>query len=342
MIVPIVATAFLLTYAHKYSWRLLADRKGLHIAIGAAASGLLLVVPLIFLANINLMLFPERWLEVEGFLSTLVLANVLPRYLHFLVASVAVTALFSMAYLGRRAFPVADEIGELDHGQLRAEFAGVVFAATGLQVIFGPLVLFTLPSQGLGWPMVLNILIGVCLAVAAMVLLWREITKPAPSLGLRYVATIVLLGGTVIFMAYGRHLYREGALAPQRAMIAEKTVLHQTASLGAQMREASGTLRVGGAELAVSPGEKVFRAVCMACHAKDERRVGPPLVEIADIYGGNPDAFIAWVKKPGRKRADYPDMPPIRMRDDQYRAVAAYVLDELFAEAEEPPAEPAG
>ena len=43
----------------------------------------------------------------------------------------------------------------------------------------------------------------------------------------------------------------------------------------------------------------------------------------------------AWTNPPGRKRTDYSEMPPIRMRDDQYRAVATYVLEEVFAATEE-------
>ena len=64
-----------------------------------------------------------------------------------------------------------------------------------------------------------------------------------------------------------------------------------------------------------SIGERSFRAVCMACHARDERRVGPPLTEIVDIYAGNPDGLISWVKAPGKKRAGYPEMPPIAMQE---------------------------
>jgi hypothetical protein len=95
-IVPLVATAFLILYAHKYSWDRLAGSKRLHMAIGWAGVAILLFVPLIFLTNINLMLFPERWTQVKGFASALVLPNVLPRFLHFLLACLAVTALFRL------------------------------------------------------------------------------------------------------------------------------------------------------------------------------------------------------------------------------------------------------
>jgi cytochrome c len=98
------------------------------------------------------------------------------------------------------------------------------------------------------------------------------------------------------------------------------------------MRLAAGTPRLGEVEQTASPGERTFRAVCMACHAHDERRVGPPLTEIVEIYAGNPDGLITWVRNPGKKRPTYPQMPPISMKDVQYRDVATYILEEAFAE----------
>jgi len=325
-IVPLVAAAFLLTYAHKYSWELLAERKGLHLALGAAGAALFLVIPLVFLTNINLMLFPERWTGVHGFLSALVLPNVLPRYLHFLIASVAVTALFLAGYFGRRGFPAERVFARLDRLALRRELAGVALGATALQLLAGPLLLLTLPSQGLSWELILNILLGVSLALAAMWLLWRESTAPGPGLGTRYVTICCLLSGTVIFMAYGRHLYRERAVETHRQAMAARTEIHRIEVEGAQMRAAAGTLRLGPQEAVASPGERTFRAICAACHAHDRRLVGPPLTEIARIYAGNPTGLEAWVKAPGKKRPDYPQMPPIKLNEDQYRAVAEWVL----------------
>jgi len=136
----------------------------------------------------------------------------------------------------------------------------------------------------------------------------------------------VLLSGTVIFMGYGRHLYREASVEPHRALVAEKSENHQLAVTGAQMREATGQQRVGAQEAAASPGERSFKAVCMACHDVTAKRVGPPLVEIAPVYADDIDGMVAWIKQPGRKRTDYPEMPPIAMEEDQYRAVAEYVL----------------
>ncbi len=330
LIVPVVISAFLLLYLHKYSWAALADRKGLHLAIGGAGATLLLFVPLIFLANINLMLFPGRWLEVEGFLSTLALPNVLPRFVHFVLASVAVAALFLAGWLCRRGFDFETALPGLDRSVIKRELLTVVLAATALQLLAGPLVLATLPPHGLSWLLLGNLAVAVSLGIAALVLLWRESSAAGP-LSARYWTVVVLLGCTVGLMGLTRHLYREKAITPHRELVAAHTADFRAAALGAEMRLAAGTPRIGAGEVVASPGERVFRATCMACHDLDTRRVGPPLREIVDIYADNPDGLIAWVKAPGKKREGYQQMPPITMQDAQYRAVATYILNEVFS-----------
>jgi cytochrome c len=328
-VVPVVISAFLLIYLHKYSWRALDQRKGLHIVIGAAGALLLLAVPLIFLANINLMLFPDRWLEVEGFVSALVLPNVLPRYLHFVLASLAVTALFLAGMLCRRRFDFETALPGLDRCEVKREMLTIALGATALQLLAGPLVLFTLPPHGISWMLLGNLAVAVSIGVAAMVLLWRESESDGP-LSARYWSVVVLLGCTVALMTFGRHLYRDEAIEPHRRLVAAHTADFRAAALGAEMRLAAGTPRLGPAEAVASPGERIFRATCMACHAVDSKRVGPPLTEIVDLYAGNPDELIAWVRAPGRRRPDYQQMPPITMQESQYRDVAAYILNEVL------------
>lgn len=325
MIVPLVTAAFLASYAHKYSWDRLADAKGLHLAIGMIAALLFLVVPLIFLANINLMLFPERWPTVHGFLTALALPNVLPRYLHFVVASLAITGVFLAGYFGRAGYPVEERLPGFSRASLRRRFLSLAFGATAAQLVVGPLVLFTLPASGMSWHMLANVLAGLLLALGVLWVLWREVVVPAASLDRRYAVVVVLLTGTATFMVSGRHLYREAALAAHRGLVAAATEDFAAEVLAAQMRAAAGTPRLAE-EKAASPGERVFKSVCMGCHARTTRLVGPPLVEIASLYRGNPDGLMSWVKKPGRRRPDYPEMPPVVLAEAQYRAVADYIL----------------
>ena len=58
MIIPLVAGAFLLTYAHKYLWGRLPV--WLHLGLISIVVAVFAFVPLIFLTNVNLMLYPER------------------------------------------------------------------------------------------------------------------------------------------------------------------------------------------------------------------------------------------------------------------------------------------
>ncbi|HRJ71124.1 MAG TPA: hypothetical protein PLS03_02800, partial [Terrimicrobiaceae bacterium] len=93
LIVPLVIAAFLLAYLHKYTWnRWSSGRwKVVHLSVGALSTLLFLLIPFIFLSNINLMLFPDQWAEVRGFFSSLLVGNVFPRYFHFLCASLAIS-----------------------------------------------------------------------------------------------------------------------------------------------------------------------------------------------------------------------------------------------------------
>lgn len=318
-IVPLVTIAFLLTYLHKYTWDQMAQNKGLHIAIGAMATGLFWLIPFIFLSNINLMLFPERWTEIHGFMSTLALPNVLPRYLHFLLASLAVTGLGGVAWFGRREYPVEARLPGFDRPRLRRTFYSVTFGATLLQVVVGSLVYFTLPVKGITGYMTLVIVLGVTAALGFMHLLWKEIFGSEPRIGRLFAPIFLLATMTVSCMAYGRHLYREASLVDHRQAMLVRTADFQRASAAA----AAGLLSKDSPR----SGPEVFQSVCSACHAVNKTLVGPPLTEIATIYAGNPAGIVKWAKAPGRKRSGVTPMPPFAsLPADELQAVAEYML----------------
>jgi cytochrome c len=320
-LIPLVTLAFLITYAHKYTWDLLAGAKGLHIALGMAGMGLFLVIPLIFLTNVNLMLFPGRWLEVDGFLSALALPNVWPRYFHFVAASVAITGLFLLFYFLRAGCPIERELEELDRRALRRLFYGIALGATALQLLFGPVVLLSLPGQGMSWTLVGVITLGVVLALAAMTLMWREITQPVERPVRRATLVFTLITLTAFAMGFGRHLYREQAIREHRELMAAHTRDVGWLAAAAQYREATGQTRTR-----VPLGQRIYESTCAACHATDRVLVGPSLEEIAGIYAGDPAGIVAWAEAPGRKREGFPPMPPFRLGEENLQAVADYML----------------
>jgi len=333
-LVPLVVAAFLLTYAHKYSWNVMAKAKALHIAIGAMATALFLFIPLVFLANINLMLFPDRWTEVRGWLTALILPNVLPRYLHFLLACIAVTGLFLAAYFTRAGYPVESTFQHWDRPSLRRGFYSVAFGATLAQFVAGPMLFFTLPAAGMSWHLTLVIAVGIVFAVVTMILLWREVQSEAAGIGRRFAKIVVLLTLTVLCMGYGRHVYRETAVTPHRNLVRQKNEEFRLASAAAKYRALAGVK-----EEKLPLGESVYRQVCASCHVYDRIVVGPPMKEIATIYAGNPDGIVKWTNAPARKRPGFPPMPAFRIGDQKLKAVADYML-RVGSGQEPPPGQP--
>jgi cytochrome c len=194
----------------------------------------------------------------------------------------------------------------------------------------------------MSWPLLFDLTGGVTLAIVAMLLLWREIRIEKAHATLNFWAAVIVLGCTVGLMGTARHLYREGAITPHRERVAANTAVFQAESLGARMRLAAGTPRLDQVEVVMSAGERTFRTVCNACHDLRTRRVGPPVTEIVQIYADNPEGLAAWVRAPGRKRPDYPEMPPIALQDSQYREVARFLLDEALVDPKEDSTDRAG
>ena len=318
-IIPLVTIAFLLTYAHKYLWHAMEHQQALHRGLIWGALLLFLAIPLIFLANINLMLFPEKWATTHGLLDALLLANVLPRYLHFITATLALTGLFLVWLTGRTTL---DEIPGLPAVQLKRLGYQLALGATASQFVIGQLVLFTLPTAGLSFPMIGILLLGVAAAVPAGWWMWREVREvDAARVGRRLWWIVGALGVTVLCMASARHLYRATILAPHREMIAARTTDYQ-----AKVAQALRLGPVKDEKPVGPPGLAAFQTNCGACHAIDRKVVGPAMQEVAKIYAGKPDAFITFVKSPTKTRPDFPDMPSMaHVPNSDLRQIADWV-----------------
>ncbi len=328
-IVPWVAVAFLLFYLHKYSWDRLADNKPVHLGILGIGIFSFLLIPFIFLTNINLMLFPEKWGEVKGFFDALTLPNVFPRYFHFITASMAITGLFLAWWFGRKGFDAGSVFRTLSKNWIKKQMLSITLVATGMQFIFGPLLFLTLPSQGISWSLFWVIIAGVTLAVILLVQLWKLINDEGPLTGRRFYAVLGLFAVLVAFMGTGRHIYRENALKTHKQMMAERTAAHWEA-----VRLAHENLlfpQETAEEGTDAMGQNLFQTNCAVCHAASTRLVGPPMAEIAPLYKNNLEQLKQWIKEPGRKRMDYPAMAGFaHFSDVQLTEVAEYMLQEQW------------
>ncbi|HXK62076.1 MAG TPA: cytochrome c, partial [Acidobacteriota bacterium] len=319
MVIPLVILAFLFAYAHKYSWTRLEGSKGFHLTLGGVACVLFLSVPLIFLTNINLMLYPEHWKSVHSFWNALWLPNVLPRYFHFLMATLALTGLFFVYYFGRKGEDLNS--GNLKSTDVVRSFYGIALGATSAQVLAGLLVFLTLPAHVVSLSLILLLGLVLALVPVALLWLWREVTAEVP--GRRFARIVLLLTSVVVLMVLARHEIRETAVAPHRALVMAKTAEYQR-----RLVEAHDYLLIpgglGGAP--ASPGSLVFDRRCASCHAFDRRLVGPPMNEALTPYRGNPRDLMNWIVRPGRRRPEYPPMPPQEIPQDELQQLVEFVL----------------
>ena len=325
MLVPLVAFVFLLLYAHKYTWKILENNKPLHISIIALAVACFLFMPFVFLANINLMLFPEKWGDIQDFFSALALPNVLPRYFHFIVASLAITGLFMFYYISRKSYKFEENLSDCKKYDLQKMFYSLAFGATVSQFLFGSFVFITLPSKGVNWNLFWTISIGVSFAIPAMVMMWKEITGPEEKIGRHFIKVSTLLTLTVIFMGTGRHIYRANSLESHQKLMAERTIKHtemvNQATLEAKMGITS--------KASLPPGEALFKQYCAVCHKIKDRLVGPSVVEMIEVYADDFDGFKKWVRKPGRKRMDYPAMTGFpKLTDNELKDLGDYIFEQ--------------
>lgn len=328
MVIPLVTLAFLLAYVHKFWWNHFVNIPELHLGISALETLLFLFIPLIFMTNINLMLFPEYWADVKGFFSAMLLPNVLQRYLHFLSASVLLSALFFFWWTGRKTVQeslVLDAIRVID---IRRFFYAFAFGAIIFQILTGLIVFISLPTQGMSWSFTLSLILGGLIALPAIFWMWQNLTNSSHLLDDNFKHIIGCFVLTAVIMGVARHDYRENALADHKMAIAEKTANYMAAVKEAN-DEAKVAKETSKLNDAANPGKTAFEKNCIACHHATLPTVGPSVQEIKNIYANNPTGIMTWTKAPGKKRADSMPMPAFsHLNDDELMTISQYILNQ--------------
>lgn len=327
LVVPLVIISFLLVYLHKYTFKVLEQRPRLHLAILGAALALFLFIPFIFLTNINLMLFPDKWAVVRGFWDALLTPAVFTRYFHFVNASLAITGLFLVRYIGRKKYLFEDKFNTISRKELQRQFYKIAFYANLAQFVIGPINLLALPSIGMKADTLFTIIGGAIIAIVPTYYLWKEITASTENVGKYFIRIVVFFSITVLFMGTGRHLYRANAVRPYQVEM-KKNTDNYLAKLKVAQQEAKAKA-AEDAKKGVS-GKALFESKCVMCHAPNQALVGPSVKEIVGIYNGNSQGMKNWIDTPGKKRANSAQMPAFKgqFNDTEMEALVKYILEQ--------------
>ena len=327
-VIPLVTIAFLLTYLHKYTWKMFENNKAVHISILGLATVILLFIPFIFLTNINLMMFPEKWGVVKGFLSAMTLPNVFPRYFHFLFASLAVTGLFLFWYMSRKNYEFEKLLPGFTRYDIQKKGYSLALIASICQMLIGPIVLLTLPTKGMGWDLILVIFTGVAMALPAMWMMWKGLQASRENIGKNFYKVVILMSITVVFMGSGRQIYRANALEPHQKLVKLRTEEFEQTRKTALEKSNNQISDENNTDMSLAEkGKKVFNESCTACHKPNDNFIGPPVTEMASIYKNNKQDLIKWIKAPGKKRANAPQMPGFpQISDEDMDTLTEYIL----------------
>lgn len=204
LVVPLLIVAYYGAYIHQKKFA----QRSLSILVLLISTLILLYIAFVFVNNMTLMVHPENWTGYfenrGGTLLNWEDPTLWPRYLHFVVAAVAVAGLF-MALI----FWLREKNGQPDsEANVRAGLK--IFAiATALQIIIGFWFLLALPQnimlQFMGKNLAATIFLfaGVIFGIGAMVLAFMN----------KFLPTLIHLLATLILMAISRAFLRSMYLA---------------------------------------------------------------------------------------------------------------------------------
>lgn len=329
MIIPLVTIAFLLTYLHKYTWEAMRNHRSIHIGIMALSVLIFLFIPLIFLTNVNLMMFPEKWGTVKGFLSALILPNVFPRYFEFLGACVSVTGVFIVWYNRRENYPFEEIYHNFTRAQVKRIGYHIALIGLSVQIVFGVIVLFTLPAKGVCFEVVEIMGVAGILLVLALWWIWQTIKNTDEHLNRHFWKITIAILAFMICYGGSRQMYRHNALDKHQQMMAAHTNSFLAASKEARENpvEDEVVLEIDESLGDLAKGTALFQANCSGCHQLDQQLVGPPIKEMKQIYEKDEAKLIAWIKAPGRKRMELMQMPGFpQIPDEDLKEIAKYIL----------------
>lgn len=315
------------------TWRRMAARKGVHIAVGAALSALSWVTMAIITAILGFMMDPGNWPVARSFLTAL--AN--PIYLPQLAFRTPV----AMLAAGTMALALVPFLGK-ENQQLRQRVMRVisiwVLAWLPLAVAAGLWYRSVIPSWMVGnTPVAIatqafsswyGALLGVLAAMAAAVLAVAGLGAARPAWLPRLLAVVPLVLTLTLLGAFERvrefirkpfvissYMYANGIPTANLALLQEDGLLaHATYN---SVREVSPANRL-------QAGREVFLLACSRCHTT--RGVNSVVKKLELLYGPPPwdrDTVKAYLKSMHNVR---PYMPPFPGSDEELGALSDFLV----------------
>lgn len=255
-----------------------------------------------------------RWSQVTNPFYLLMSFSSLVKFLHFVTASVSVTAI---AFLIKK-FKWQDEPTFAD--ETYTEFAkrlnlSAALIFTLIQPLFIVLNLIITPKTVINYTM-----FGVSVfALIVIFLLAHFIYMMVRYNQFKYIspAFYMIIAVIALIQVKEQAIFAK-ANQEQMVVLAKGFEAYETEVLAA----------AGISKVEIN-GQDIYNAKCMACHAYDTRLVGPPHKDVLPKYKGKMDALVRYILKPTKVDPAYPAMTPPGLKPKEAEAVAKFMLEEL-------------
>jgi cytochrome c len=241
----------------------------------------------------------------------------------------AVTGIFIVWYNNRKSYPIEGIYSTLTRYDLKKIGYSITTVGLSLQILFGIIVLFTLPSKGISYDVVAIMAVGGLLLVYALWYCYQTIVGQKENIDLYFKRVVFSMLFFMVLYGGSRQMYRHNSLERHQELVAAHTKEFQRLSKEARENpvQESVELEIDPALGEVAKGAAIFQQYCAACHNQNERLFGPPVTEMVSIYASNETGLKNWIKAPGKKRADYPQMPGFpQLSEDDLSELSKYIL----------------
>ena len=103
----------------------------------------------------------------------------------------------------------------------------------------------------------------------------------------------------------------------------------QLAKLAFEFEQEQANLETGEESNSGIDGKAIYESKCMACHAFDQKLVGPPHKEVMAKYKTNKAGMVKFILNPTKVRPDYPNMPAQGLKPKEAQAVVDFMFKEF-------------
>lgn len=317
--------AFLLSYAYKYSWHVLHNHKGFHIAIGVVAVTVFYTLPPVFMSMSNLYLQPETFATVNNIWDIMLTPLTGFRLLNFFLTAFSVTGVV-MIWFGAKWLQNGKEDEEVAKLAISQGKKWFLFAAP-VNIAVLPLVFFAfsprIAEALLSTPYVFLPFIASIVLTILFFFLLKRFGQEHMSMGEAKTAALLVLIA-VALMATTRHGIRVVSFEEPLALQAKATeqymnnVLIEYKKFKEEQKNKPAVVLDPAVSLADSKG-------CLACHSVDAKLVGPSYKEVAAKYK-SADEIAGSIQKGSKGKWGAVEMPAQNVTPEEAAQLAAWVM----------------